>query len=309
MSEVKHRKFTSFKVRKVVKAKGVLGIQLFITENGLRNSEPTIQINSTSKSTNQSTIKNYYNIWEELWKFSMLPICEYMTWKTSPQDVAVLDHHTKLPAKDVEGKTVMGLGSWNAPVTLLKFHAAVLALHDPYQDIRGQYSSVCTTWVQLNDEYRKSPNYGTGTFSSCDTHPGIDHHLVDQAEYNELVDVLKNKVAPDLAIVVKDLFEKAVKEQVRKAIALYSLASASTDSMCTSTGMVANEKFGSDLQELPKKRIKGGDMEIPLRADFKPGMTNEKKLEMLIQIEQQVQGTGNLSSYTNNARLLYQKCT
>jgi hypothetical protein len=66
---------------------------------------------------------------------------------------------------------MFGCNAWHAPGNVTKFRSAMLALHSPYIDLRGEYSPICTECVRNNDEFQKDPTTRKGLYGSCSCHP------------------------------------------------------------------------------------------------------------------------------------------
>ena len=161
----------------------------------LKQEAPIPSFSKTKKGTDaeeSGTAKAYENRWKDMHKFFTLvgkaesalltdrvrcpdrplPMCDvavrmYFSYHFGECSQTLLHPDTKVPVRDVHNNPIVCTGSWKNPANVNKARAAIKALHNLYDDLRGDYLTTCDDCLKYTEQYKQSARH-----SACDTHAG-----------------------------------------------------------------------------------------------------------------------------------------
>ena len=173
----------------------VKGKDELISKYDLKQEESIPCFSRTKKGTDaeeSGTSKAYAKRWEDMHKFFVLtgyyesallcdrkrcpdrplPMSEvavrmYFSYHFTERSQTLLHPDTKLPVYDVHKNPVVCTGAWKSPSNVNKARAAIKALHNLYDDLRGDYLTTCAECLKFTEQYKLSTRH-----SACDTHAG-----------------------------------------------------------------------------------------------------------------------------------------
>mmetsp|Transcript_10894 Transcript_10894/g.24331 ORF Transcript_10894/g.24331 Transcript_10894/m.24331 type:complete len:767 (+) Transcript_10894:832-3132(+) len=172
----------------------IIQIKSYLREGSFDMHGPMHIVDRTARGANEATINEYHAQYKELHVFScilgdwrtaalscrheddenrMCPsnpepadphtICKYIMWKCLSSGEELLFKGSRV--KDINGRDVRPrIQQWHSPQCVSKFLASIKALHEVYENLKGDYMDKCDSCLRLND------NNTSGIWKSCPDH-------------------------------------------------------------------------------------------------------------------------------------------